>query len=484
MPGQCYGCGAEFGMFKKEHGCKNCGFAFCSKCLNEKSVPVPKKNNTKHRVCHKCFRILKGELPANAGQQSYDLPEAYLKRMAALKEKESASPGNYSGGAAIQKGSSGGATQKIPSHLSRLNKEDRDIAMRLEKLKEDRKVTVSDTDLNARLAQLKGQTYNPEKKPVAYQPPDRRTQIEQVDDLLEQLCEEVEIDSLRPDPVKDVEARLAHLKYGANGEKPAVDLNNTNQQDKSRNTSMADAGNNDLGKMDKMGAFAKPYSKNIHTNTHRADNKDEVSLEDMQQLIVQTANELEADAQRQVAGLYQDQQLMEKLREIQAQRQQEENWNGTAETSNSSGLATQLANTLSQEQDDSDEENEDVEANKVLQRFLEEAKLDEKAKQDGVEVKESNSLRKGKKKRQGDHNFEGLKSSKLKPPTAEDFASDSDYDDSDELPYCCICTEDASMRCRDCDFDLYCARCFRESHQEMEITDHRTTSYQAPKGYS
>ena len=59
--------------------------------------------------------------------------------MAALKEKESASPGNYSGGAAIQKGSSGGATQKIPSHLSRLNKEDRDIAMRLEKLKEDRK---------------------------------------------------------------------------------------------------------------------------------------------------------------------------------------------------------------------------------------------------------------------------------------------------------------------------------------------------------
>ena len=48
----------------------------------------------------------------------------------------------------------------------------------------------------------------------------------------------------------------------------------------------------------------------------------------MQQLIVQTANELEADAQRQVAGLYQDQQLMEKLREIQAQRQQEENWNG------------------------------------------------------------------------------------------------------------------------------------------------------------
>ena len=47
-----------------------------------------------------------------------------------------------------------------------------------------------------------------------YQAPDRRTQVEQVDDLLEQLCEEVEIDSLRIDPVKDIEARLAHLRQG------------------------------------------------------------------------------------------------------------------------------------------------------------------------------------------------------------------------------------------------------------------------------
>ena len=46
----------------------------------------------------------------------------------------------------------------------------------------------------------------------------------------------------------------------------------------------------------------------------------------------QAANELEADAQRQVAGLYQDQQLMEKFRELQAQRQQEDNGNGGAQS--------------------------------------------------------------------------------------------------------------------------------------------------------
>ena len=42
---------------------------------------------------------------------------------------------------------------------------------------------------------------------------DRRMPSQQVDDLLAEICDEVEIDS-RHDPAKDVQERLDHLKGG------------------------------------------------------------------------------------------------------------------------------------------------------------------------------------------------------------------------------------------------------------------------------
>ena len=52
-------------------------------------------------------------------------------------------------------------------------------------------------------------------------------------------------------------------------------------------------------------------------------------------------------------------------------------------------------------------------------------------------------------------------------------------DEDEELPWCSICNEDAGLRCRDCEGDLFCGRCFRECHGEFEM-DHKAEKYSNP----
>jgi abscission/NoCut checkpoint regulator len=96
------------------------------------------------------------------------------------------------------------------------------------------------------------------------------------------------------------------------------------------------------------------------------------------------------------------------------------------------------------------EKTEDEECSEIMQRYLEEAKLEVIS---------------------GDPDEEELMSSIPKAP---------DGSKADELPFCELCNEDATLRCLECE-DLFCMKCFKEFHDEEDYKNHPTKPYKAPK---
>ena len=66
---------------------------------------------------------------------------------------------------------------------------------------------------------------------------------------------------------------------------------------------------------------------------------------------------------------------------------------------------------------------------------------------------------------------------------ARALTSDEDEKAEDDFPWCTICNEDATLRCLDCENDLYCRRCWAECHGEFEL-DHRKVAFQPKSGKS
>lgn len=56
-------------------------------------------------------------------------------------------------------------------------------------------------------------------------------------------------------------------------------------------------------------------------------------------------------------------------------------------------------------------------------------------------------------------------------------AKEEKEEKEEELPWCCICNADAKVRCRGCDNDLFCQRCFRECHKGEDPGEHSTVPF-------
>ena len=95
----------------------------------------------------------------------------------------------------------------------------------------------------------------------------------------------------------------------------------------------------------------------------------------------------------------------------------------------------------------------------LIARMLEEAELDKRLEASGLDCRPEQSAPSNGNALGGASVVAATPYSRV-PPGSED------------MPWCCICNDDATMRCYDCDDDLYCQKCFSEGHERFGLFDH------------
>ncbi|KAM4690788.1 abscission/NoCut checkpoint regulator [Rhinophrynus dorsalis] len=422
MDRRCFGCASKFSVFKKELGCKSCGHSFCAGCLGFSTV-LPQYGSTKQKICKRCYEsITSGGLPkSNVGKWSP--PENYKKRVAALEAKMSQSRDMQRGPRATN------------SSYQGLSPEDRAIAERLDRLRQETK-------------------------------PKAGSSTAEIESRLEALRK----DTQRPVPsTQEMEHRLAVLQ----GRTPSSGQKQVHQPPDTRAPSqkvddLLTQLNEEVAIDQKWDPDARPqdsttYSMNYLSSVDGKDIWTELNPtqleEEKNKLLGEAATELRDENTRGEKIL----DIAKRLAKLQGKDPEKV--------------------TLDQfKLPDSDEETEEDAIQRILVQLSEEVILDE-ASGFNIPPDQSRGAGGGVQIPAADERLLTRKvSTKSQPPAAVRATTTSREADSDdeELPWCCICNEDAVLRCHGCDDDLYCKRCFREGHDEFDRKEHRTSNYRPP----
>ncbi|XP_063296295.1 abscission/NoCut checkpoint regulator isoform X1 [Pelobates fuscus] len=421
MDRRCFGCASKFSLLKKELGCKSCGHSFCSGCLGFSAI-LPQCGNAKQKVCKKCHdNISSGGAPKN-NPAKWSPPENYKKRIAALEAKQSKKDP--------------GLPQTGPSsRYQGLLPEDRAIAERLDRLKQETKPkTVSSTaEIESRLEALRKHSQHP--VPSVQEMEDRLAVLQGTNPPSRAPRPVYQPPDTRT-PTQKADDLLSQLT-----DKVAIDQR---WEPAAHTQEFSTQPMNDLSRVDGTDSWTE----------HNSELNSAYLEEEKRELLAQAAAELREENTRSEKIL----DIAKRLAALQGR---------------DPDTVTKDSYTLP----DSDEETDEAAIQRVLGQLSEEAVLDEAS---GFNIPPNQNSGTGSTRQAG----------KILPPkmvpaqpssTRAPLVSSSRDSDEEELPWCCICNEDAILRCHDCDNDLYCRRCFREGHNEFDLKEHRTSSYRPPQ---
>ncbi|XP_046401672.1 abscission/NoCut checkpoint regulator [Ischnura elegans] len=200
----CNTCTKKFGLLVKELGCPECGFSYCKKCLKYEAKDPNKEDGTRY-VCSKChLKHVQMEPPL---EPMDEFARKFRKCIETMCESDDKVKFDFKD----RKG-------KFSSVREGFDHETEKLQARLEALEEDHKKNKpklkTEEELSQWLDKIQDKPSSSKRPSDAYHPPDRRTETEHADQLMQQFIEETEIDEEIPKPELELEERLARLRGG------------------------------------------------------------------------------------------------------------------------------------------------------------------------------------------------------------------------------------------------------------------------------
>nr|ACO11410.1 Zinc finger FYVE domain-containing protein 19 [Caligus rogercresseyi] len=390
----CYSCTKGFSLLNSEKSCDECRLSFCKGCLPG-NIHLDRLGRD-GKVCSRCFKKLTNKI------RDRSPPSALIRRLDLMKTPHSSTT-------IIYKDSP--SDTKMAKLRRGLSLEDQQIVNRLQRLHEERvslkkrrcsqpvEQQPCDDEIAQRLAKLRGQEGTQSSSKASSTPvqePDKRTDVEKEEGLIQEAKDRIRLEANKPDPDAEIASRLAKLR-GENAQK----------NDKEENE-------------------VKEFIKTSGDEEMEIDSSD-VTATDIQEM----AKKLSKEAQDGLKDLSEDPEISKKMNDM--------------------ALDPQV---------------DDTESDDVIRQILDEAALEKKLGHLGPlpAFEDDDDLEEGKTAILRSTQFAG-RSVQKQLNTGEEF------------PWCVICNEDASLRCPQCESDLYCSRCFRECHNELMDEVHQPQKF-------